>query len=42
LKEVRIKQVVDSNWYEGEYDDSTDEGGLTAINLFGENKNSKD
>ncbi len=42
LKPVRIKQIPDSRWYDGEYDDSTDEDGINAINLFGENTNAKD
>ena len=42
LKEVKLKQVPDSNWYEGEYNDSTDEDAVISINLFGENKNAKD
>lgn len=42
LKPVKIKQVSDSNWYDGEYDDSTDADAGSAVNLFGENKNAKD
>jgi hypothetical protein len=42
LKLVKIKRKSDSNWYEGEYEDSTDEDAVTAINLFGDNKNAKD
>ncbi len=42
LKTVKIKQVPDSNWYDGEYDATTDEDAIDAINLFGENTNAKD
>lgn len=42
LKSVKIKQVFDSNWYDGEYDDSTDRDAIDAIDLFGDNKNAKD
>lgn len=42
LKPVIIKQVPGSNWYDGEYDASTDEGAIDAINLLGENTNAKD
>ncbi len=42
LLPVKLKQQEDSNWYDGEYDDSTDADAIGAINLFGENKNAKD
>jgi hypothetical protein len=42
LKPVKIKRKADSSWYEGEYEDNPDEDAVTAINLFGENKNAKD
>jgi hypothetical protein len=42
LKPVKIKQKIDSKWYEGEYEDRTDEDAINAIDLFGENKNAKD
>ena len=41
LKPVKIKQKIDSKWYEGEYEDSTDEDAINAIDFFGENKNAK-
>ena len=39
---VRIKQLPESKWYVGEYDESTDKDAVNAINLFGENTNAKD
>ncbi len=42
LKLLKIKRIAESHWYEGEYEDSDDEDAVTAINLFGENKNAKD
>ena len=42
LKPVKIKGTPDSNWYEGEFDVSTDWDAVEAIDLFGENKNAKD
>lgn len=42
LKPVRIKLDVGSHWYEGEYDDSPDADAIHAIDLFGENKTTKD
>ena len=40
LKEVKIKHKIDSKWYE--YENSTNEDAITAVDLFGENKNAKD
>lgn len=42
LKPVKIKHKADSNWYDGEYEDSIDEDAINVIDLFGENKNAKD
>ncbi len=42
LKPEKIKRKTDSKWYEGEYEDSTEEDAIDAVDLFGENKNSKD
>ncbi|MEO6455593.1 MAG: hypothetical protein ABIN97_16045 [Ginsengibacter sp.] len=42
LKPVRIKQTPDSHWYVGEYDDSTDEDAVEAVDLFGKNTIAKD
>lgn len=42
LKTVKIKHVTDSHWYDGEYDDSTDENAIDAVDLFGKNENAKD
>ncbi len=42
MKEVKIKLNEDAHWYLGEYIDSRDTDALNAIDLYGENKNSKD
>ncbi len=42
LRSVKIKPRRDSHWYEGEFDDSTDADAVSAVDLFGENKNGKD
>ena len=42
LKEVKIKPKTDANWYDGEYDNSTDTDAITAIDLYGKNQNPKD
>ncbi len=42
LKPLRIKQIPDSSWYDGEYDDKTDGDAVDAVDLFGKNKNAKD
>ena len=42
LKPVKIKQKNDSHWYDGEYDDSTDDDAIDAVDLFGKNTNAKD
>lgn len=42
LKQVKIKRRANSSWYDGEYENSADEDAVTAIDLFGENKNAKD
>ncbi len=38
LRPLRIKQRTDSHWYVGEYDDSTDEDAVDAVDLFGKIK----
>jgi len=42
LRSVRIKPNENSNWYDGEYEDSKDADAIDAIDIFGENKNPKD
>lgn len=42
LNPVKIKEVHESNWYDGEYEASTDRDAVDAIDLFGKNKNAKD
>ena len=39
LKSVKIKPKADANWYDGEYEDSTDVGATLAGDLYGENQN---
>jgi hypothetical protein len=41
LDPVKIKLKPDANWYLGEYEESTDSDAISAIDLFGENKNAK-
>lgn len=42
IKPVKIKQKVDSHWYDGEYDESDEEDVIDAVDLFGKNKNAID
>lgn len=42
LRSVKIKPNENSHWYDGEYEDSKDDDAIDVIDLFGENKNSKD
>jgi len=42
LKTIKIKLKPKSYIWEGEYEDSTDNDGIEAINLYGENTNPKD
>jgi len=42
LKPVKIKPKEDSNWYDGEYEDSKDADAGDAVELNGGNKNAKD
>lgn len=41
LIEVKIKNNIESDWYNGEYEESRDADAINAINLFGENQNAK-
>ena len=41
LIEVKIKNNIESAWYNGEYEESRDADAINAINLFGENQNAK-
>ena len=41
LIEVKIKINIESDWYNGEYEESRDADAINAINLFGENQNAK-
>ena len=43
LRTVKFIPQKDSHWYDGQYDDSIhDSDSVTAIDLFGENKNTID
>ncbi len=42
LKEVKIKPNPNAYTWDGEYEDSTDNDAITAIDLNGENQNPKD
>ena len=42
LKEVKIKLNPNAYTWDGEYEDSTIAGAITAIDLYGENQNPKD
>ncbi|MEI6822311.1 MAG: hypothetical protein WCL51_10265 [Bacteroidota bacterium] len=42
LKAIKIKPLINSNWYDGEYVKSKDEDAIEAIDLFGENTKAKD
>lgn len=39
LMEIKIKHKPDADWFYGIYEDSSETDAITAINLFGENKN---
>ncbi|OFX41935.1 MAG: hypothetical protein A2X08_01875 [Bacteroidetes bacterium GWA2_32_17] len=41
LKPVKIKTKADADWYYGEYQDSTEADAIDALDLYGENKNTK-
>jgi hypothetical protein len=41
LTKIKVRRNEQAPWYLGEYQDSED-GALTAVNLYGENKNPKD
>jgi hypothetical protein len=41
LIEVKIKNNIESVWYNEEYEESRDADAINAINLFGENQNAK-
>ena len=42
LRSVKIKPNENADWYLGEYEDSKDADAIDAVDLFGENKNTKD
>jgi hypothetical protein len=42
VRTVKIKPIVDAYWYLGEYEDSKDTDAISAAELYGENKNSRD
>ena len=41
LNPIKIKKAQETHWYVGEYDRSSDEDSMKAIDLFGENTNAK-
>jgi hypothetical protein len=42
LNTVKIKPKADANWYDGEYEQSTEADAIEAIDLYGDNQNPKD
>lgn len=42
VKKVKIKLNPNSYIWEGEYEDSTDDNAMDAVDLFGENQHPKD
>lgn len=42
LRPVKIKLNASEHWYEGAHADSSDPEAIDAIDLFGDNKNTKD
>ena len=42
LKPVKIKLNGNAPWYSGEYENRNDNDAISAVDLFGENKNPKD
>jgi hypothetical protein len=42
LKPIKIKPLENAPWYSGEYENSNDNDAISAVDLFGENKNPKD
>jgi len=41
LRTIKIRPNENAHWYLGEYEDSNDADAIDAVDLFGENKNTK-